>query len=446
MRRRSRYDEHAYLPSHKRNRSQVLMHNLSSIGPQHSSALRRHFCIVTETYAPEINGVALTLERLANGLIARGHCVSVVCPRQPQIDRPNTGCGPLFTLARGLPLPGYPGLRFGLPAGKLLRTQWRQRRPDAVYVATEGPLGWSAMQTARLLRIPVISGFHTNFDRYVQYYGAGCLQGLIARYLRAFHNRTLCTLTPSADLRQRLLGLGVKEAQVLSRGVDCQRFDPARRSAELRAQWGVANCDLAALYVGRVAPEKNLQLAVDAYRAMQRIAATAKLVIVGDGPLRKTLQKAHPDLIYCGVQTGEPLAEHYASADVFLFPSETETFGNVTLEAMASGLAVVAYDYAAARMHIADGETGALAPYGDAHVFVDAAARLARDERLRQQLRRQARAYATHIDWRRVVERFEDLLTSVSPRQASPHAWRVAALAHDPDASFTYEHRQEDAC
>ena len=399
--------------------------------------MRRHFCIVTETYAPEINGVALTLERLANGLIARGHCISVVCPRQPQIDRLDTDGGPRFTLARGLPLPGYQGLRFGLPAGKLLRSQWRQRRPDAVYVATEGPLGWSAIQTARRLRVPVISGFHTNFDRYVQYYGAGCLQGMIARYLRAFHNRTLRTLTPSEDLRQRLLDLGVNEAQVLSRGVDCQRFDPARRSAELRAQWGVANCNLAALYVGRLAPEKNLQLAVDAYRAMQRHTAAAKLVIVGDGPLRKALQKAHPDLIYCGVQTGEPLAEHYASADIFLFPSETETFGNVTLEAMASGLAVVAYNYAAARMHITDGETGVLAPYGDAAAFVDAAARLARDEELRQQTRRQARAYATQIDWQRVVEHFEGLLTDVLPRKAAPRAWRVVAPAHDPDPSLT---------
>jgi len=381
--------------------------------------------------------VALTLERLANGLIARGHRVSVVCPRQPKIDRPDTGAGPLFTLARGLPLRGYQGLRFGLPAGKLLRTKWRQRRPDAVYVATEGPLGWSAARMARRLRIPVISGFHTNFDRYVQYHGAGCLQGLITRYLRAFHNRTLRTLAPSEDLRQRLLDLGVNEAQVLSRGVDCQRFDPARRSAELRAQWGVADGGLAALYVGRVAPEKNLQLAIDAYRAMQRHTAAAKLVIVGDGPLRTALQKAHPDLIYCGVQTGKPLAEHYASADVFLFPSETETFGNVTLEAMASGLAVVAYNYAAARMHIADGETGVLAPYGDAAAFVDAAARLARDERLRQQTRRQARAYATQIDWQRVVERFEGLLTDVLPRQAASHAWRVAAPAHDPDPSLT---------
>ncbi len=130
-----------------------------------------------------------------------------------------------------------------------------------------------------------------------------------------------------------------------------------------------------ALYVGRLAPEKNVPLAVEAYRAMQRVQGAARFVIVGDGPLRGELERAHPDLVFCGMRTGADLAAHYASADVFLFPSETETFGNVTLEAMASGLVVVAYDYAAARIHIAHGESGVLVPRGDARAFVEGAAR-----------------------------------------------------------------------
>ena len=387
------------------------MRATSPIGSQPNVSLLRHICFVTETYAPEVNGVALTLARLVKGLLARGHRVSVIRPRQRETHGAGGSGEPLATLVRGLPLPGYKGLRFGLPAGGVLRGSWLQHRPDVVYVATEGPLGWSAVRAAQHLGIPVISGFHTNFHSYAKHYGAGWLQRVICRYLCSFHNRTRNTLVPSTELRDRLQALGVNHVSVLSRGVDSQLFNPVRRSADLRAQWGVADDDLIALYVGRVAPEKNLELAVEAYRAMQRCCPTSRFVIVGDGPLCTTLQNAHPDLIFCGVHTGEQLAKHYASADVFLFPSETETFGNVTLEAMASGLAVVAYDYAAAHMHLT-GETGVLVPYGDAQAFVEAAAQLARKPWPWRQMRRQARAYAARIDWQRVVERFETLLTS----------------------------------
>ena len=144
---------------------------------------------------------------------------------------------------------------------------------------------------------------------------------------------------------------------------------------------------------------------------MQRCHASMKCIVVGDGPLCAPLHKAHPDLIFCGIQTGEQLARHYASADVFLFPSETETFGNVTLEAMASGLAVVAYNYAAAHMHMAHGETGVLVPYGESQAFIDAAVQLARAPQSLKTIRQQARAYAASLDWQSVVERFVTFLT-----------------------------------
>ena len=224
----------------------------------------------------------------------------------------------------------------------------------------------------------MFSGFHTNFADYAGHYRLGWLAPVVLGYLRRLHNRTRGTLVASAELRRRLLGIGFNGVHVLGRGVDGELFDPARRSARLRATWGAGSTDLVALYVGRLAPEKNVPLAVEAYRAMQRVQSAARCVIVGDGPLRGELEKAHPDLVFCGMRTGTDLAAHYASADVFLFPSETETFGNVTLEAMASGLVVVAYDYAAARIHVAHGESGALVPRGDARAFVEGAAALAR--------------------------------------------------------------------
>jgi glycosyltransferase involved in cell wall biosynthesis len=257
----------------------------------------------------------------------------------------------------------------------------------------------------------VFSGFHTNFHCYSQHYRAGCLRQVIFRYLCRFHNRTGGTLVPSPDLCDRLRAFGFHNVSVLGRGVDSQLFAPERRCGELRSRWGAAEDDLVVLYVGRVAPEKNLGLAVAAYRAMQRSGAPVKFVIVGDGPLGATLRRDQADVIFCGVHTGQRLATHYASADVFLFPSETETFGNVTLEAMASGLAVVAYDYAAAKMHIRHGETGVLVPYGDSQGFVEAAARLACEPHALHKIRRQAREYATALSWQRVVERFATLLT-----------------------------------
>jgi glycosyltransferase involved in cell wall biosynthesis len=279
-----------------------------------------------------------------------------------------------------------------------------------VYVATEGPLGWSAVTAARRLCIPVFSGFHTNFDTYSEHYHAGWLRALIFRYLIAFHNRTAGTFVATGDLRDRLEARGVKNVSVVGRGVDSRLFTPERRNGELRRSWQASDADLVALYVGRIAAEKNIALAIESYRAMRGVNAAVRFVIVGDGPERAGLQKLHPDLIFCGTQTGERLAEHYASADIFLFPSETETFGNVTLEAMASGLAVLAYDYAAARAHITHGASGVLAPLGNSHAFIDAAVELARGERFLADLRQRAREHAVIVDWRRVTERFTAVL------------------------------------
>ena len=381
-----------------------------------------HVCIVTETYPSEINGVASTLARLASGMRARGHSVSLVRPRQPAVDTPGRRPEPGTLLVPGMRLPGYRGLQTGVPAVGALRAAWCRRRPDAVYVATEGPLGWSAARTGAALGIRVYSGFHTNFDRYVSHYGAGWLRRPIAAYLRRFHNATAGTLVSTQSLRDELEAAGFQRLGVLGRGVDHGRFDPARRSAALRGEWGASDDDLVVLYVGRLAPEKNVELAVAAYRAMQRERGALRFVMVGDGPLAAALARAHPDLVFRGFRTGDDLAAHYASADVFLFPSETETFGNVTLEAMASGLAVVAYDYAAAHVHVENGVTGVLASPGDSGGFVAATTALARAPESLPAMRRRARAAMEAVDWTRVVERFEQLLLGDARREEDERA------------------------
>jgi len=379
---------------------------------------RRHICLVTETFLPEINGVAQTLARLQEGLQSQGIRVSLIRPRQPKSDGASASDRNGVQLVRSLPLPGYRGLHIGVPAGAALRRRWTADRPDAVYVATQGPLGWSAVSVARRLNIAVFSGFHTNFDAYSKHYHAGWFRAAIWRYLIAFHNRTDGTLVPSAELRDRLRAKSVHNVGVLGRGVDSALFTPARRSAALRRAWRAEPGDLVVAHVGRLAAEKNIGLAIDAFRAIQRVHARAKFILVGDGPLRVALQKKNPDLIFCGTCAGVSLAEHYASADVFLFPSETETFGNVTLEALASGLAAIAYDYAAAHLHIDHGVNGILANYGDAGAFTDAAVNLTRAPAALAELRRQARRRAEALDWQRVVQAFADFLLSEPEHRA----------------------------
>ena len=381
----------------------------SSPNVQYCASAQQHFCVVTETYPPDINGVAITLSLLVNGLRARGNRVSVVHPR-PRKQRGSHDIDPDDIQVRGLPLPGYHGLQFGVPSAQSLRRAWSYEAPAVVYVATEGPLGWSAVRAAHSLGIPSVSGFHTNFHSYCKHYRVGWLEQVALRYLQWFHNQTEATLVTNEELRAQLRQAGFRNVSILERGVNADQFSPGHRSFELRRQWGLSEHDLALIYVGRIAAEKNLSLAIDAYHAIKRSNERCKLVLVGDGPLRQSLQRQHPDLIFAGMRTGDDLGRHYASGDVFLFPSETETFGNVTLEAMASGLAVVAYDYACARLHITTGKNGISAPVGDARSFVTSAWALSLDALAIERIRRQARDYATQLNWSHVVEKFETLL------------------------------------
>jgi glycosyltransferase involved in cell wall biosynthesis len=375
--------------------------------------------IVSETWPPEINGVALTVHGLAAGLAEQGHAVEVVRPQQAQ----RSVADPQFEtlLTRGVALPRYPGLRFGLPAGPTLRERWTQERPDAVYVATEGPLGWSALRAARALRVPVATGFHTRFDSYASHYGLRWLTPLVRGHLRRFHRRAAATLVPTDALAQELGALGVGNARLLRRAVDTQLFHPGRRDPELRAQWGVDAGTPVMLYVGRIAPEKNLELAVQAFRAAQRRQPAMRYVWVGDGPARAALQVAHPDFIFAGTQRGGALARHIASADLFPFPSLSETFGNVILEALACGLPVVAYHEGAAREHLRDGYNGYRIASGNTAEFVEATVRLASNPGLIRHMGRRAHEGMARLSPERVVREFETLLRELAEERDHGH-------------------------
>ncbi len=369
--------------------------------------------IVTETFPPEINGVAMTFGIIARELGRRKHEVTVYRPRRSDLsstaEHPEYREEPL----PGLPLPGYPLMRLGLPARRRLKRLWRAGRPDLVHVATEGPLGASAVSAARALGIPVTSSFHTNFHLYAKCYGFAPLRGAAIAWLRHVHNRTLRTFAPTEELCQELFALGFTRLGVLSRGVDSKSFSPAFRSSALRASWGAVNGDVVLLHVGRMAAEKNYPLLFASYSAMRAVHPRLRFVLVGDGPLRPALQAAHPECIFTGFIPREALSRHYASADVYVHASLTETFGNVVTEAMASGLAIASFDYAAARQFVRHGENGLVAPRHDPQALAAAAAELARDGALRDRLRANAAARDDH-SWTNVILRFEaDLLAVI---------------------------------
>ncbi|SDH64734.1 glycosyltransferase family 4 protein [Pseudomonas panipatensis] len=384
--------------------------------------------LISETFPPEINGVANTLGRLAAGLLQLGHRVQVVRPRQSGDDGRHSNDELLLT--RGWPLPGYPGLQWGQSCLHKLLRHWQRLRPDVLYIATEGPLGLAALRAARRLRIPTLSGFHTNFQQYSAHYGLGPLTRLVTAYLRWFHNRTLRTLVPSASQAVELERRGFEHIAQLARGVDGRLFQPGRRDDALRRQWGLAEQDIAVLHVGRLAAEKNLALLGRTFRQLcvAHPQLKLRLVIVGDGPQRAQLAHELPEAIFCGLQRGEELARHYASGDLFLFPSLSETFGNVVLEALASGLAVVAFDQAAAAQHIRHGYNGALATPGDEADFIDAASWLLDDREHLRHLRLNARQHAGRLEWGSIVERFEGYLLDASRLQASSATGNDAAL------------------
>lgn len=365
--------------------------------------------VVTETYPPEINGVAMTTQRLVRGLRERGHWVGLVRPRQK-----NAPADADTWTVPGVPIPNYPGLRLGLPSW------WRMIRlldaqcPDLVHVVTEGPLGWIALWAARKRGVPVTSGYHTHFDLYSGHYGLTWLEPWVTRWLDALHRRCRATLAPTPELAATLNGRGIPNARAVGRGVDTRQFHPGLRDPGQRARWGLATGDLACLYVGRLAPEKNLEVVERAFAAIAARDRRARMVWVGDGPSLPRLRARHPEHVFAGPRVGGELAAHYASADLFLFGSLSETWGNVIGEALASGLAVVTYRRAAGAILIDPGENGLTPASGDAEAFIRAATTLAADIELRERLGHAARDSMLAHGWDAIVERHEAVLREVA--------------------------------
>jgi len=386
---------------------------ITTARPQHPLRLT----LVTETFPPEVNGVARTLGLWEKTFRGRGHQIQLIRPRQP---------GEKATADRvhGLPLPFYPQMRFGVASPVRVMALLEKTRPDLVHIATEGPLGWAALVAATSMEIPVASSFHTNFDHYLSHYGLGLFESMLFAYLRWFHNQTAVTLVPSESTRRRLLSNGIQRVEIWSRGVDAEVFHPRHRDESLRRSLGLGPEDVLLVYVGRLASEKNLATLVQAFGRLQRGTASSKsrlrLALVGAGPLAASFQALQlPGLVLAGEQHGLSLARWYASADIFAFPSCSETFGNSVLEAQASSLPVVAFDCQAINERVSHGLDGFLTPLQGN--LVEPLERLIHNPDLRASFALSARAKAVSQSWKAVFDglekRYYDLVDGERQRQ-----------------------------
>lgn len=392
--------------------------------------------LCSDTYPPQVNGVSVVTALMAEGLRDRGwHCATVipaypadvttslVAPRLPRFELPSA------------PMPVYPALRFPWPSRRTVREAFDSWAPDLVYCATEFVIGRLAAAEARRRDVPVVSAFHTDFGRYAIAYGLPWLRRAVEANVATFHRRAALTLTPSTSAVATLRAAGVTRTEVWGRGVEPARFTPTRRSMALREALSLGPA-FTFLYVGRLAPEKNVELVLRAFAALagSLTPGAVRLIVAGDGPSLPALRRqAGPGVTFLGsLARDHDLPTLFASCDAFLFASETETLGLVVLEAMASGLPVIAAPAGGVADHLRDEVNGLAFTPGKKSEMLAAMCRLVRDRALRERLRAGALRTAASLSWAaeldRLDARFRTLVRSV-PTAHAPAAPTGAGAA-----------------
>jgi phosphatidylinositol alpha 1,6-mannosyltransferase len=370
----------------------------------------------TDTYPPQINGVSIVTELSVAALSRRGWDCAVVAPRYPpglhdvwRAD-PQAGAGAPVTSLPSVAMPRYPDIRLAVKGRKTVRELVTRFRPDLVHCETEFSIGRMGQHAAAAAGVPVVSSYHTDFGRYAEAYGIPWLRRTVTRYLTRFHRRSRRVYTPSAVAKAELAALGVERVEVWGRGVDTTAFNPHRRSQELRESLGMGS-RFTFVYVGRFAPEKRVDVVVEAFRRASELVprGVIHLILAGTGPCEAQLRASAPEgVAFLGFLDRQTLLpDLYANCDAFVFASVTETLGLVVLEAMASGLPVIAAPEGGVRDHLRDGHNGVTYEAGDAAAMAHAMVRLVNEWELTGQLARNARCTAEALSWERELDRLD---------------------------------------
>jgi len=356
--------------------------------------------LLSDTYTPQVNGVTTVVARIVRVLREFGHDAVVVAPRYPGHDpSPPSGSGDAELRVPSAPFPPYPAIRLSLPQFRTVAHYLDAFRPDLVHVATEGPLGLTGRRYSVRRDVPLVTSYHTNFPQYARHYGAGVLEPLVWRWLRWFHRPARLTQTPGDAVCGTLLQRRIGRPVVWGRGVDTAHFHPARRDPAWRRWLGGGDDTAIVVHVGRLAPEKNLDVLAEAWTLARRdLGQRATFVLAGEGPGARALVARLPWVRHMGFLDRDRLATLYASTDICVLPSDTETCGLVALEAMASGLAVIAADAGGFRESVIDNVTGLLAAPRDAAEFAAEIVALVQNPVWRRELGAAARDAATRRD------------------------------------------------
>jgi len=393
--------------------------------------------LVSDAFTPEVSGVVTVLRRIVEMLVRAGHDAAVVAPEYPD-SQPGHGVGELRVPS--VAFPPNPAVRLSLPRFRRVAHFLDGFQPDLVHVVTEGPLGFIGRRYALRRRLPLVTSYHTHFSQYCRYYGVPALESAVWSLLTWFHRPARVIHTPGEAARDELRRRGLGQASVWGRGVDTHLFHPDRRSMATRRHLGARDDQVLILHVGRLAPEKNLDVLADAFRtAGEALGSRAVFAVAGDGPGAHRLYRRMPDARKLGFLPVGVLADVYAAADLCVLPSHTETCGLVALEAMASGVPVIAADAGGLRESIVHGRTGLLVAAHDAPGFALEIVRLALDGMRRLMLGFAARRFALTRD--STAEDY-DLLAQYAAAAWTP----VPSLAaRNPDRDRGWRPRREGA-
>ena len=380
--------------------------------PLAAEALPRRVALFTGAYNHIADGVSLTLNRLVRFLEQSDTEVLVFAPtvHEPAVAHAGT-LVPIPSVAA----PGRREYRLSLGLPASARRRLAEFRPTLFHIATPDLLGYRALKMSQRWNVPAVASYHTHFSSYLKYYGFGALESVMWKYLANFYSQCEHIYVPSPSMADVLRQHGIsKGLRLWSRGVDTARFNPALRSLEWRRGHGIRDDEVLVNFTGRLVWEKGLRVYADVIEGLQERRVPHRSVIVGDGPAVEELKVRLPDTIFTGYLQGPALARSYASSDLFLFPSDTETFGNVTLEAMASGLPTVCADATGSRTLVDHGETGLLVPAGDSVAFLESVHHLIDDAQERRRMGIGALRRARNFEWdvmlSRMIGYYEDVL------------------------------------
>ncbi len=352
----------------------------------------------TDTYLPQINGVTNTLGRLGNYLSANNVRHVFFSPHYPGDSEISDR--KYVKRFRSINFPIYPECRLSVPMYSNFSRLADKFKPDIVHIVTPLGIGLSGLKYARERNIPVVSSFHTNFDAYLKYYNLDFLEPLLWNFFRWFHSFCSINFSPSRETIEILQSKGIENLRLWSRGIDTEAFNPVHRNPDIRAQINPENRKVF-LYAGRLAAEKDLDILMASIININRTyPGSAQFVVVGDGPYASYMKEVSPDnVVFTGYLKGQALSAMYASCDVFVFPSSTETFGNVVLEAMASGLPVVAVNSGGVKDSIMNNYNGFLCEPRNVESFSTSISRFLDDSSLICRLGANARQYTLLKSW-----------------------------------------------